>query len=793
MATRDRREFLKRSAAGVAGSALLGPLSAQAKDSETTSARASSSSGPIPPHTVTHVPGIHAYAEKSIAAGETVHFRVSATIPYRMEVCRLAGKVDDFDADEVLASYQTSSPQSQPIHMGSYVHVEKALPADQVIEALTLECWVRVWRDKGRQGLITQYDADAAGLGLFVSEQGTVEVYLGDGGAADERSRFTFAGAKFGKRTWQHVVATWDGKKITLYVDGRVMGQADYEGTVKPGSAPLRLAALGNKGVAAEMFDGDLAMPAIYSRALSAAEVAERNKQRALVLPKKEGLLACWPLDEEDGDVVADGSDHGRDGRIINHATWMIGGPSYPIQWVGRYDENYDPTTDGQRGHALRFAVDDLFDCRWDVTHTYRLPKDARSGVYVGRFLYEVGGEAMRYYVTFIVRRGEDQPKAPILMVCSTNTWIAYNGARFPQPVKAGLHWGNRSHAGMPTYSCYGNHFAGQPTYYLGMNVPWPGAGPEDLFSPPQVNYSHLMRGELFTHRWLDGEYDDTAAYDYDVVTDFDLDRDPNIYEGYKTVIVNGHSEYWSANYIEGLDKYLSGGGTAIIMSGNTMFWRTSFNSDYSVMECRKYDPRIGGRGGAMIGELYHSDDKRRGSLIREAGYPEYKYIGLSCIGWDRLDRAIDYGVYYTKESDHFLFNAPEKVEVQNGDTFGHAPGGGLPRAVGHEWDVRLPTLSKVTHHIPQGGVLPQDEPAGIVTLAEGIRPAGGGVFDYFTAPARTEDGVSAELIYWERPNGGRVVHFGAIAIGWALSADPKLSALTRNILHHFDVPKRQA
>ena len=137
----------------------------------------------------------------------------------------------------------------------------------------------------------------------------------------------------------------------------------------------------------------------------------------------------------------------------------------------------------------------------------------------------------------------------------------------------------------------------------------------------------------------------------------------------------------------------------------------------------------------------------------------------------------------------HFLFNEPEDVPLEDGDSFGHAPDGGLPHAVGHEWDVRLPTLASVTTHIPLGAVLPDDEPLGIVTVAEGYRPAGGGTFDYFTNPARTKDGVSAEMIYWDRPQGGRVLHFGAIAIGWALSKDPNLSAVVRNALHHFEVP----
>jgi putative heme-binding domain-containing protein len=40
----------------------------------------------IPPHQAVTVPGLHAYAEKSIAAGEQVNFRVSSSVPYQLSV-----------------------------------------------------------------------------------------------------------------------------------------------------------------------------------------------------------------------------------------------------------------------------------------------------------------------------------------------------------------------------------------------------------------------------------------------------------------------------------------------------------------------------------------------------------------------------------------------------------------------------------------------------------------------------------------------------------------------------------
>jgi hypothetical protein len=288
------------------------------------------------------------------------------------------------------------------------------------------------------------------------------------------------------------------------------------------------------------------------------------------------------------------------------------------------------------------------------------------------------------------------------------------------------------------------------------------------------------MRAERFALVWLE-----QSGYVYDMVSDLDVHRDPDLLAGYEVVLINGHSEYWSREGYEGVDRYLCDGGDVLVLSGNAVLWRVSFNDDATVMECRKFDTRLGGRSGATIGELWHSQDGRRGSLMREAGYPGWKLIGLEPVGWWGIGPN-DFGVYHATMPDHFLFNRPESVGLAEGDTFGGAPGGGVPRAVGHECDVRLALMRKMTGNVPQGAVLPE-EPEGIVTLADGTLPRTNGI-DYFTQPTQLQDGVVANVIYWQRPRGGRVFNTGSLGAGWGLSADPKFQTLIRNVLHHFGV-----
>ncbi len=83
-------------------------------------------------------------------------------------------------------------------------------------------------------------------------------------------------------------------------------------------------------------------------------------------------------------------------------------------------------------------------------------------------------------------------------------------------------------------------------------------------------------------------------------------------------------------------------------------------------------------------------------------------------------------------------------------------------------------------------------DPAGMTLLANGILPwkEGGAAFDFFFRPIKPKTDQGGEMIWWERPEGGRVFNAGCIASGWAVHADPKLAELVRNVLSRFGVSR---
>ena len=731
----------------------------------------------IPPHQPITLSGLHAYAQKSMVAGEEIEFRVSSTVPYSLSVVQLGPDPENREKDPVLAVEQVGNVKNQPIHPGSYVHVANGLPAERRMTAFTLEGWFRPFRLEGWQGLITQHDyPNRSGIGLFLNND-RIAFVTGSGGQFDPATLHESDTGMLIKQQWHHIAASWDGKKKQIYINGKLVAEFPFASMVRPGKTALRLGAYGNEGLASNFYDGDLAMCAIYNRALRKEEIEKRFAELGLTSPSGDTVLGCWPFEEERGHWVADASPDGRHGQIINRGTWMIGGPSFDASSIDRHDSTYDPTKDSNRGHGLRLASDELYNARWDVSHRFRIPADTQSGVYAGRFDFEIDGKPMRYFNTFIVRRPESKPKAPLLVLVSSNTWLAYNSATFPVnhgPEKIMMGTGGlaSSHPDAATYSCYRDHRAGQPTYKIGLKLPWPAAGPNKTYI--NTSYSHLLRGERFLHIWLDKH-----GYEYDVITDHDLDRNPEILQGYQAVCLNGHSEYWSDRAYNGLDNYLKAGGSALVMSGNTMFWRVSFDDSDEVMEVRKFGTGIGGRQSAQVGELYHSHDFKRGSLMRFCGLPAWKVIGLTCIGWGTAFKP-----YTVDKPDHFLFNHPYKTGLKKGDDFGVISDG--VGAVGHEFDVRLSTLQRATADPVIGGLV---EPDGIVTVARSHHERA--VLDFNAEghkPRIGDEDTIAEIIYWERPEGGRVFHTGSIATAWGVYHDENLSKVLKNVLHHFGV-----
>jgi hypothetical protein len=209
----------------------------------------------------------------------------------------------------------------------------------------------------------------------------------------------------------------------------------------------------------------------------------------------------------------------------------------------------------------------------------------------------------------------------------------------------------------------------------------------------------------------------------------------------------------------------VAGGGQLACLSGNTMFWRVSFDAD--VMECRKLSPSVGQQN-VFYGEVFHEQDGHfRGGLMREADCPAWQVIGLECAGLNLL------GAYTVTCPSHEFFQCPESAGVVQDSILGG------PNSVGNEWDVTVTRISGDRPPLPDDYTPPR-------VLAHCQTDAT--QFDYATNLVFVPNGVISEVIDWQPTGGGRVFAVGSIGASAALRADRSLAVTLRNALHHMGI-----
>jgi hypothetical protein len=639
----------------------------------------------------------------------------------------------------------------------------------------SVSAWVRIWRlpptveTSSWAAVVSELDyPDRCRWALGVDADGNPGCYVGDG-AHHDRVWWCFAGTTLLGRLgqWVHLAFTIAGQRVQLWVDGEVAaeGTAAASGaTAQAMTAPdmtVRIAAAAESGLADHFLDGDVSDVALFSRPLSRAEVVALTEDRAVSAAAPvaaDALLAHWPLRERRGSRVADVSGHGRDGILVNTPVLNLPGPG-ASRAIGR--PGYDPDADPTRGGCVRFASDDLVDCGWPAAAEIAVPADADSGTYVVRVTL-AGGEDDPLELPFVVVRTAPRRRGSVALLYATFTWTAYARRAVDGVNVPGL-----------MSSAYTRNASGRLFFYLGMRMPLPRVRPylHRSHLRDATLHQHLVRPERQAEAWLARE-----GYPYECITDAELDADPSLLEAYSALMIVGHNEYWTQAMRDGVEAYLAGGGNVLCLSGNTAFWRVGYDQEARVLETRKTTHPGEGTGVGWLppdewGERWHTDG-RPGGKWSYLGQAPSELLGLETLGWiDSGDRTA-FAPYTATAPDHFLMWSPEPVPLVDGTLIGTRSHDG-PAASGYEMD-----------GLPEAQGMPALPPEGLTVLGHAEHGP------RFVAHWGADRGYGADLIYWERPAGGRVFNAGATNYAGALAVDAGIQALTRNVLHHMGVAR---
>ena len=744
------------------------------------------------------------YADRlSVQPGQTIKFMVSCEHPsYRADIVRLIHG-DPNPQGPGFKEQLVDSPVNgdytgikQDFHIGSYVVVPDNLLLQRA-GSFTLQAWIYpTTPDKGAQGILTKWSgSEGVGYGLFIDDDGSLALWLGDQSGRVEK---VSTGNPLRKGQWYFVAGVYDAEdgKVRLYQEPASMWPKDDSRAASEGSVHLSSLGVGDvsflmagywdqeeegRSVVQGCFNGKIDRPRLFGRALESGEIDSlRDGHGSSDL--EESVIGLWDFGRDfSSDAVTDASPNELHGKTVNMPARGMTGHN----WTGK-EANYNHAP--QEYGAIYFHDDDLDDAGWEVGFELMIPEDMRSGVYAAR-LRSGEVEGSEDHVPFFVRPRRGTSTASIVFLVPTNSYYAYaNFHTMSDPnslVKYSRIAGRKLQIDYPSqpqdkyivehniHSLYDRHTDGSGVAYSSRLRP-------NMTMRPKYNMQLLGMGEGAPHQlnadlhlldWMEKK-----GYEFDLVTDEDLHFEGvSLLAPYLVMVTGSHPEYWSEQMLDSMEEYQSDGGRVMYLGGNGFYWVTSFAPDKPhIIEVRRWQGTEAWE--ADPGEYHHSTTGELGGLWRFRGRPPQKLLG---VGFS--SQGFDYSVPFHKKSDSTDSRAAFIFEDVSSDgvigDYGLVMGG----AGGFEVDRTDPALGTPPHAL-------------VLASATGFSDVYQHVIEEVLSSNPLEGGtksplVRGDMVYFEGPKGGAVFSVGSIAWCGSLSHnnyDNDISRITGNVLTRF-------
>ncbi|MCU7491112.1 MAG: T9SS type A sorting domain-containing protein [Ignavibacteria bacterium] len=370
--------------------------------------------------------------------------------------------------------------------------------------------------------------------------------------------------------------------------------------------------------------------------------------------------------------------------------------------------------------------------CRWPVSLSINT-EGWESGAYAARFPLETGpGQST---LLFFVKEKNPGTHSDVLVVIPFFNWVAYN-----------------TYGGKNVYP--ENSTNGQMGARVSFNRP--------LFSG---GYAEFRAYPYKMIKWLEAN-----SIRYEVATEMDVHKYPDLLGHYNIVIQPGHAEYWSRDQRRNVENYINNGGKYLSLSGNTCWWQIRIEDNDSTLVCYKYpqtDPLYGKVDSLMTVNWFDKplnlpENLFLGASFRQAGY-------VDDINHKDFTHAQGYGGFSAHNTQHWLF---KNTGLKDGQTFGRDPKDSLASVVGYEtdgalfrWDNGLPK--------PLGS---DGTPKNFRIL--GISPCVG--------QGDTIEGRHTTMGLYTNKKGGAVFNSSSIYWVYGLPKDSIVQRITMNILQRF-------
>jgi len=694
----------------------------------------------------------------------------------------------------------TWAVEKQYTQVGSFLRAEDPGGKLKLDGDFTLYAFIHPTLPKvgARQALLGRWDIyKNQGYCLGINQKGILEFWVGNGSEID----YVAAEVPLFEFHWYFVAVSFDrgSGAATIYQEsvgnrynsrlGRV-APIDYRSHVRENfrfrpshgeDTPFLMAGAWDwhqiRGhFVAQGYCGKIDRPGVHGRVLSREEL---DAIRLGGEPPADGLVAYWDTtagytDQGIGDTVIDTGPHGLNAQGYNRPVRAQTG----WNWNGRNDcFRLAPQEYG----GVEFHVDAMIDCNWKVTRTVRLPDDLRSGVYAMRLRAGPGRGLAEEHVVFFVR--PKQPKGRIAMLMPTASYLAYANEHLsfdaqivqsmtgqpPIVAEHDIEMYQNPEFGLSTYDSY---MDGLGVCYSSYHRPIINMRPKHRISSMGTTWQ--FPADLSIVAWLEHR-----GYDYDIITDEDIDREGiDCLRPYKAMLTGTHPEYVSERMLDATEDWVAEGGRLIYMGGNGFYWCVAFREDEPwCMEVRKLDAGMRAWA-AMPGEHYLATTGTKSGLWRMRGRAPQKLTGVGFIA-----EGFDHSQPFRRMPDSYHRTASWMMEGIEGEIigdFGLAHGG----AAGLEldrYDLKLGTPPHTKIVASSGGHTDT-----YVLVTEEL------LYAYQGLVGSQDYRIRADITYFTAPNDGAVLSTGSIAFGQALPVnnfDNNVSRLLRNVLDAFARP----
>jgi hypothetical protein len=188
------------------------------------------------------------------------------------------------------------------------------------LNRLTVMAWIKTPNpNKNYQMIITKGDGTFTSPWefRFYGTTGKISLCATIGGTFGE---WAVTDVALRANVWYYVAATYDGSYVRTYINGEKHGESAASGDIYAKTIETMVGA--RKPTAPEFFFiGLIALPCVYNRALSQAEI-QRNMYNPLS-PVRDGLVLWLPFLEGSGTAVKDYSGLGNNGALNGGVSWV--------------------------------------------------------------------------------------------------------------------------------------------------------------------------------------------------------------------------------------------------------------------------------------------------------------------------------------------------------------------------------------------------------------------------------------------------------------------------------------